>query len=224
MSKRLASLLEGAAMLTALALCACAGEHSATAPARETVSDPSPIALTNPGPVADLAVAGTTDTTVILSFTEVDNGLGAPAGYQVRFAAGSISWGSASDVAAGTCQVPLAGTSIGAKRICDVRGLTPSTAYQFRLVPFRGSLNVDATFGSLSNIANGTTTGGAASSRPATVTDLSVAAVTDTSMTLTFTEVADGAGSPASYEVRYAVSPIAWWAPRTAPGLLPHPG
>jgi len=49
-----------------------------------------------------------------------------------------------------------------------VLGLGAGVAYQFQLVAFRGTLNVDAVFGGLSNVASGTTT---ASSAPvATVT------------------------------------------------------
>jgi Bacterial Ig-like domain (group 2) len=39
-----------------------------------------------------------------------------------------------------------------------VLGLTASTGYQFELVAFRGTLNVNAVFGALSNVASGTTT------------------------------------------------------------------
>src|SRR5439155_14193176 len=45
--------------------------------------------------------------------------------------------------------------------------------------------------------------------KPGTVSDLAVSEVTDTSVTLAFTEVSDGAGLPASYEIRYAVAPHA---------------
>ena len=45
---------------------------------------------------------------------------------------------------------------------------------------------------------------------PNAVTDLRVAAITDSSATLGFTEVNDGTNQPASYDVRYAVSPILW--------------
>jgi hypothetical protein len=38
-----------------------------------------------------------------------------------------------------------------------VLGLTPATGYQFQLVAFRGTLNVNAVFGALSNGASGTT-------------------------------------------------------------------
>ena len=124
--------------------------------------------LTNPGTVTNLSVASVTPNSVTLSFTEVHNGAGAPATYDVRYAVSPLSWGSATPVAQGTCAVPLAGTTIGATRTCTVQGLSASTSYQFQLVAFRGTLNVDAVFGNLSNVASGTT---AASTAPvATVT------------------------------------------------------
>ena len=46
---------------------------------------------------------------------------------------------------------------IGATRTCTVLGLASSTSYQFQLVAFRGSLNVDAVFGARSNVVGGTT-------------------------------------------------------------------
>src|SRR5439155_591743 len=52
--------------------------------------------------------------------------------------------------------------------------------------------------------------------RPTPVADLTVSAVTDTSVTLSFTEVDDGAGNPASYDVRYALTPISWGPPQSA--------
>src|SRR5438034_4478900 len=102
-----------------------------------------------PGAVTDLVVAAATDTSVTLSFTEVSDGTGQPASYDVRFAVAPISWGSATAVARGTCATPLAGSAIGTKRTCTVLGLSASTAYGFQLIAFRGTLNVDAVFGSL---------------------------------------------------------------------------
>src|SRR2546430_15992248 len=49
-----------------------------------------------------------------------------------------------------------------------------------------------------------------ATTNPGTVSDLAVADVTDSSVTLSFTEVSNGAGLPASYFVRFAKPPIAW--------------
>ena len=117
----------------------------------------------NPATVANLAVSAVTDSSVTVSFTEVTDGTGQPASYEMRWAAGTISWGSATSVARGSCATPVAGTAIGAMRTCTVLGLAPSTAYQLQLVAFRGTLNVNAVFGALSNLASGTT---AASTAP----------------------------------------------------------
>ena len=116
--------------------------------------------LSDPGTVTDLSVVSTTSSSATLRFTEVDDGTGQPAKYNVRFAGTPISWGSATDVTQGTCAVPMLGTAIGAVRTCTVEGLAPSTNYDFQLVAYRGTLNQDAVFGGLSNVAQGTTTAG----------------------------------------------------------------
>ena len=126
--------------------------------------------VTNPGTVSNLAVSSVTDNSVTLSFTEVTDGAGQPAKYEVRWAAGTISWGSATPVAQGTCSVPLVGTAIGATKTCTVQGLAAGTGHQFQLIPFRGTLNVDAVFGPVSNVASGTTSASTAPVATVTVT------------------------------------------------------
>src|SRR5207244_10242457 len=79
--------------------------------------------------------------------------------YGIRWAVGAIAWGSAADVTRGSCTVPVVGSTIGAKRSCTVLGLASVTGYQFQLIAFRGTLNVNAVFGGLSNVVSGTTTG-----------------------------------------------------------------
>jgi hypothetical protein len=101
-------------------------------------------------------VAGVTDSSLTLSFTEVNDGTGQPASYDIRYAVGAISWGSAAEVTRGSCASPVAGSVIGAKRSCTVLGLAASTGYQVQLIAFRGTLNVNAVFGALSNAASGT--------------------------------------------------------------------
>src|SRR5438093_1501743 len=145
-------LAAGSAVITAMS-------EGKTGTATLTVVAPPPPPGA-PGAVTDLAVAGATDTSVTLSFTEVSDGAGQPASYDVRFAVAPISWGSATAVARGTCATPLAGSAIGTKRTCTVLGLSASTAYGFQLIAFRGTLNVDAVFGSLSNVASATTAAG----------------------------------------------------------------
>lgn len=122
-----------------------------------TGSPPSPPPTGNPGGVTDLRVVATESTKVTLSFTQVNDGTGQPAKYDVRYAVAPISWGAAGSVTSGSCTTPLAGTGIGTSLTCDVLGLTPSTSYNFQLVAFRGTLNQAAVFGPLSNVASGTT-------------------------------------------------------------------
>jgi hypothetical protein len=114
--------------------------------------------VTNPGAVADLAIVSIADTTATVSFTQVTDGSGSPASYEIRFAAAPISWGTASTAARGSCASPIKGTAIGAKLSCTINGLTPSTAYNFQIVPFRGTLNINAVFGALSNAPAASTT------------------------------------------------------------------
>jgi hypothetical protein len=116
------------------------------------------IQVANPGVVNDLTTGATTDATIALSFTQVDDGSGSPANYDVRYASGSMSWGSASSVASGSCATPVHGSAIGSPISCVVQGLTAATAYTFQLVAFRGSVGA-AVYGGLSNIASASTTG-----------------------------------------------------------------
>ncbi|HXL05779.1 MAG TPA: Ig-like domain-containing protein [Gemmatimonadales bacterium] len=118
-----------------------------------------------PGTVEDLSVVATTDSSGTLAFTEVSDGMGRPASYDVRGAPGTtLIWGTnATSVSQGTCATPLVGHATGAKRTCTVQGLAAGTTYSFELVAFRGTLNGIAVFGELSNIATGVT---AASTAP----------------------------------------------------------
>src|SRR5262249_43612658 len=77
-------------------------------------------------------------------------------------AAGQVNWGSADAVTNGTCAGTISGSQIGTKISCTITGLNPSTSYEFQLVSFRGTPNVDAVFGGLSNIVDVTTSAPAA--------------------------------------------------------------
>ncbi|PYO49516.1 MAG: hypothetical protein DMD72_04695 [Gemmatimonadetes bacterium] len=122
-----------------------------------TVTGTSPPPTTNPGTVTDLKVSAIDSTGVTLTFTQVNDGTGKPAQYDVRYAVAPISWGSATSVTSGTCAVPVTGTAIGSPLTCTVLGLTPATSYEFQLVSFRGTLNYNAVFGGLSNVVAATT-------------------------------------------------------------------
>ena len=115
-------------------------------------------AAVSPGAVTDLQAAVTGSTSVTLSFTQVNDGTGQPAKYNVRYAVSPIAWGSATSTTNGTCATPVAGTAIGSQLTCTVLGLTPATNYDFQLVAFRGTMNLNAVYGSLSNIVSATTT------------------------------------------------------------------
>jgi len=155
----------GVATVSATGLVAGVATGSATVTANSegksnTAAVTVTTSVTNPGTVTDLAVVGVADTGVTLAFTEVSDGTGQPASYDVRYQVGTIAWGgAASSVSPGTCATPVAGTAIAAKRTCTVLGLTPATAYQFQLIAFRGTLALNAVFGGLSNIVGATTTG-----------------------------------------------------------------
>jgi N-acetylneuraminic acid mutarotase len=111
----------------------------------------------SPGTVTDLAVAAVTPNSVTLSFTEVDDGLGQPAQYAVRFAEPS-AWGTARDVTEGTCATPVSGRGVGTRLTCTVLGLAPTTTYAFQVQAYRSTLDVVVVSGDPSNFTEGTTT------------------------------------------------------------------
>ncbi len=124
-----------------------------------TVTAPTPPPTAPPGTVTDLVVSAVSDSSVTLAFTEVGDGTGQPASYDIRVATGSsLTWGGGvPSVSQGTCASPVVGTAVGGKRSCTVLGLAASTVYSFELISFRGTLSVNAVFGGLSNVVTGTT-------------------------------------------------------------------
>ena len=113
------------------------------------------------GTVSNLSAAASGANSVTLSFTEVTDGAGQPAKYDVRFSSSGALWGGAPSVTQGTCATPLAGTTIGATKICTVLGLLPSKAYQFQLIAFRGTMGAGEVYGALSNLAGASTSSAA---------------------------------------------------------------
>jgi uncharacterized protein YjdB len=128
----------------------------------------------NPGTVTDLSVSATTDNSATLSFTQVNNGLGQPATYDIRYTLSPIGygWGQATSVANGTCTSPLSGTDITGTLSCTVLGLQPGTTYDFQIVAYRANAGVNY-FGNLSSPATASTTG----SKPVVVASVKVAPV-----------------------------------------------
>src|ERR1035437_1329523 len=110
-----------------------------------------------PGTVTDVSVVSTTDTSATLTFTQVADGLGNAASYDVRYAVAPLAWTTATSVTRGSCATPVAGITVGSPLTCIVFGLTANAAYQFAVVAFRGTLNTNAVLGSPSNTASATT-------------------------------------------------------------------
>src|SRR5207244_6896166 len=98
-----------------------ATSESVNGGATVTVTTPTP---TVPATVSDLTIVGSTDSSVTLSFTEVNDGTGKAASYDVRSMAGSSRTGERRvGVKQGSCATPVAGSAIRPKRPCRVLGL-----------------------------------------------------------------------------------------------------
>jgi hypothetical protein len=174
----------------------------------------------NPGTVTDLSVASVTDSSVTLAFTEVSDGAGLPASYDIRSAIGTLSWGSATSVGRGTCTAPVAGSAIGARRTCSVLGLAGGTSYQFQVVAFRGPLTGPGTvFGGLSNVASGTTGLSSAPVASVTVSPASGSVAVGQFLQLTATPK-DASGTPLSGRVITWTSSNALLATVNGSGLV----
>jgi len=118
----------------------------------------APPALT-PAAVTDLRVSAVTDTSAVLTWTEVPTG-GGVARYALRYAPiGPLIWANQTDVLTGGCGAPVYGSTAGGgkTRSCVQGGLGSNLAYQFQIVAYTGVLNSTAVFGPLSNIAQATT-------------------------------------------------------------------
>ena len=105
----------------------------------------------NPGTVTDLSAASVSDTAIELRWTDTDNGLGGPSEYTMRYNTPTLRWGDVDDISVGTCRAPIVGRAIGQERRCTVTGLRPGLPYQFQMVAFRGTLNLNAVFSGMSN-------------------------------------------------------------------------
>lgn len=105
---------------------------------------PPPPPVVNPGTVTNITVTPAL-TSAQVSFPPVDDGTGQPAKYDLRYAVAPLNWGTGQH---GTCTVD--GT-------CTISGLTQNTKYEFQVVAYRGTLNVDAVFGALSALTSFTT-------------------------------------------------------------------
>lgn len=114
----------------------------------------SPSAL--PGTVTDLRVLAVSDTSVALSWTEVNSGNTAIARYSIRGdSAAKYAFNTAPDV----CGTPVFGSTVGGgkTRSCVVTGLKANIEYKFQLVAFTGTYGTATNFGGFSNVVLVTT-------------------------------------------------------------------
>lgn len=169
------------------------------------VSDPSS-AVVDVAEVADLTVAAVSDSSVTLTWTQVDDGRGRPARYRVRYAPPKIDWKTAE------LGCDAAGDRIGAPASCTVTGLEPGATYEFLMMSYRlrGVFWQGAVY---SNVASVTVAEPGAPAPPAnSVQDLTVTASSPTTLTVSWTQVDDGTGAPARYRLKYAAPPIDYGA------------
>jgi hypothetical protein len=177
-----------------------------------------------PAPVDDLAVAGVTDSTVMLTWTaphEIGK-IGAIVSYDVRYGPDSVtveSWGSAAQAAG----EPIPSDPDSTETF-TVAGLQPETRYWFAL----RSTNENARISEISNSVRAQTD----STRiltpvPATVTDLAVASVGDSTVILTWAAPGEitKLGAITSYDVRYGPDSLTQenWAAATTVAGEPAP-
>jgi len=125
-----------------------------------------------PRAVSDLSAIAANDHSATLSFTEVNDGAGQPANYEVRYGVAPIDWETARAVSEGTCTTPVVGTAIGASRTCTVQGLAAATQYAFQMVALREREGAAPVLGPLSNVATSTTLDSEGPSPVASVTVL----------------------------------------------------
>jgi uncharacterized protein YjdB len=92
---------------------------------------------TNPAPVTDLVITDAGESWLAVEFTEVDDGSGDPAEYEVRLSDAGGDWDGAEVLDTGSCASPLTGVAIGGRLACSVDGLADGTDYRVFVRPFR---------------------------------------------------------------------------------------
>ncbi len=123
---------------------------SATGTALVTVEEPT--SIPPPSRVTDLRVSSTTESSITLQWTQVDDGDGQPAGYTLRRSDPPIDFDLVEET-----QLVILGTGIGETIAAEWTGLAPSSTSDFQLRSFRGAPGPEAAVGELSNVATGVT-------------------------------------------------------------------
>src|SRR5437899_10555366 len=116
-----------------------------------------------PAAVTDLRALALSDSSVVLTWTEVRSSTTGIPRYVVRYGNATVapffSWATSADVLTGGCAAPIVGSNAtgGRPHACGLTGLTTNHAYDFQILPYTGVLNSTAVFGPLSNVAEATT-------------------------------------------------------------------
>lgn len=113
-----------------------------------------------PGTVTDLRVSAVTDTSVVLTWTEVSSGNTTVARYLIRYNFDSVTNSLAGpSLITGGCGAPVYGSlpAGGRERSCVLGGLHPFRAYAFQVIAYTGTLSSTNNFGQWSNRATATT-------------------------------------------------------------------
>ncbi|MBI2933842.1 MAG: fibronectin type III domain-containing protein, partial [Planctomycetes bacterium] len=171
--------------------------------------------ISAPAAVGDLAVTGTTSTTVDLQWTAPgdDGATGTATTYDIRYAATAITTDAEFTAATAVTGEPVPSVA-GTVETMTVTGLFSSTTYYFAVKTADEVPNWSA----VSNSPSGATLASADATAPAAVTDLAVIAITDMTATLQWTSPGDdgATGTATAYDVRYAATPITTDAEFTA--------
>lgn len=112
-----------------------------------------------PGQVTTLRVVAITDTSLVLTWTEVTSSTSAINRYAVRYSRPPLNWPTQADVTTGNCGAPVYGSTAagGRTRACVLTGLQSNTAYDVQVIAYTGVLNSTAVFGPVSNVVTATT-------------------------------------------------------------------
>ncbi len=159
---------------------------------------------TAPAAVADLAVTGTTASTVSLSWTSPgdDGSTGTATSYDLRYSLSSINSGNFSGASQATGEPAPAVAGTG--QTFTLTGLTPSTTYYICLKTVDEASNASA----VSNVPTGATIA-LDTTPPAAVANLSTGSRSSSGLTLSWTSPGDdgNTGTATTYDLRYATAP-----------------
>ncbi|MBI2931274.1 MAG: DVUA0089 family protein, partial [Planctomycetes bacterium] len=174
-----------------------------------------PTDVTPPAAVLDLTVTGTTTTTADLQWTAPgdDGSTGTAASYDVRYATTPITTDAEFAAATAATGEPVPSVA-GTVETMTISGLFSSTTYYFAMKTSDELPNAST----LSNNPSGTTLASGDVTPPSAISNVTLTGIMDTWATVQWTSPGDDGvtGTAASYDVRYATTPITTDAEFTA--------